>query len=110
MKIYQIAVYMLIASIVVNGCLYSNSTTPDLKIKFQQTYENDVMDFVDVQQLVRREGFPGDEEGALQAVLLQHGQHKCIVVDVAADGEGQGSEDTENNPCERYHEVGIAAA
>ena len=30
--------------------------------------------------------------------------------DVAADGEGQGSEDTENNPCERYHEVGIAAA
>ena len=46
MKIYQIAVYMLIASIVVNGCLYSNSTTPDLKIKFQQTYENDVIDFV----------------------------------------------------------------
>ena len=46
MKTYQIATYMLVASIAVNGCNYSNSKTPDLQIKFQQTYENDVIDFV----------------------------------------------------------------
>lgn len=42
----SIAAYMLAASIAVNGCNYSNSKTPDLQIKFQQTYENDVIDFV----------------------------------------------------------------
>ena len=46
------------------------------------------MDFVDVQQLMGGESFPGDEEGALKAEFLQQRQGKGVVINVAVV-EGQ---------------------